>query len=50
LGIAADFGWCVQPVVFGGCTPTPISADAAAALAAQSKVAAALDHANAARL
>lgn len=50
LGIASDFGWCAQPALLGGCDPAPISADAAAALASQSKIAAALEHANAARL
>lgn len=50
IGVAADFGWCVQPTVLGGCTPAPITDDAAAKLAAQPKVAAALEHANAARL
>lgn len=50
LGIAADFGWCAQPAALGGCTPPPVTADAAAKLEAHPKVAAALEHANAARL
>lgn len=47
LGIPADFGWCVQPQVLGGCTAPALTADVARALAEQPKVASALQRSNA---